>query len=225
MMNWPSDDGARICAPRSGAHGSLGQQLGYCTAIDRAIKRREPGQHPRHAEDGQPTAVSSRRPNQVSHSLSRLPDGTPLAAHQRQRRPERIDDSPNKGNKNNDPRKSNLPAWCSVGFHLCHVRTSWPVAQRRADSKWRHSGGRVIKTNDPAVVPGVINHRDGWWLRWDSITVSQLLRPATLAQRKNERQSKFSRRHRERLGEVAGSSSSFKPHSPREVLQGMEPWT
>jgi len=34
----------------------------------------------------------------------------------------------------------------------------------------------------PAVVPGVINHRDGWWLRWDSITVSQLLRPATLAQ-------------------------------------------
>jgi predicted dithiol-disulfide oxidoreductase (DUF899 family) len=28
----------------------------------------------------------------------------------------------------------------------------------------------------PAAVPGVINHRAGWWLRWDSITVSKFRR-------------------------------------------------
>jgi hypothetical protein len=41
--------------------------------------------------------------------------------------------------------------------------------------------GKLIKTNDPAAVPGVINHRGGWWLRWDSITVSNYSDRPTLA--------------------------------------------
>jgi hypothetical protein len=31
-----------------------------------------------------------------------------------------------------------------------------------------------LKEMTPAAVPGVINHRAGWWLRWDSITVSKI---------------------------------------------------
>jgi hypothetical protein len=99
-----------------------------------------------------------------------------------------------------------------------------PIALRRADSKWRHSGGKSIETNDPAVVPGVINHRGGWWLRWDSITVLKL-RPAHSSTKGRMSANRD-------LGDdiASGSAKWSTPHLPSrrthlaKVAQGKEPW-
>jgi hypothetical protein len=86
--------------------------------------------------------------------------------------------------------------------------------------------GKLIKANDPAVVPGVINHRGGWWLRWDSITVSQLLRPAHSSTR-----GRMSANRNLDDDIARGVAKRPTPHPPSrrthlaKVVQGKEPWT
>jgi hypothetical protein len=86
--------------------------------------------------------------------------------------------------------------------------------------------GKLIKTNNPAAVPGVINHRDGWWLRWDSITESQLLRPAHSSTRGRM---SANRNSDDGIARALAKRSTPRPPSSRthlaKVVQGMKPWT
>jgi len=86
--------------------------------------------------------------------------------------------------------------------------------------------GKLIKANDPAVVPGVINHRGGWWLRWDSITASQLRRPAHSSTRGRM---SANRNSDDDITRGLVKRPAPRPPSSRsrltKVLQEMEPWT
>ena len=80
MTNWPSEVALEFARRNAERVEPSGQQPGGRAAIHGAVKRRESRQHPGNAARWPGGPVSSRRSNQVSRSLSGLPNGAPLAA-------------------------------------------------------------------------------------------------------------------------------------------------